>query len=379
MPIDLPLWLGLTLALAGPAPAGVCRCPCAQLGASAVFLPSPAAFALNRAGRDLYRQRRWDDARRSYQAALAEDPGFLAPRLNMACSYAQQERFAEAVAEASALAAQGFVPWAREIEEATDLAPLRVRREYSDLRAAIAQAAPAWGAPLADALLFVGRTAPAVNLPEAGILVLALAQEIFAYLPETGAYRQVTAEDGRVLAFARSRDGKTVIYVRAGKLVRSPGEPGRLRALSLRRLDLPSMTLGPPVLLPDDIQRLELSVDEAANGRLTTTGSDASAPRHWLFDGKALLPGPTPRRPPASKPVRLGPGAVVLDGNGVAPSRLQVSRPRCAHTASDQPAGQGAPGVWISQPAGARFLLAVPHGSGLFGLPFPRRDPRPRE
>src|SRR6185295_11665915 len=99
------------LQLMGSGAGAGCSCPCPAAPAGDVGLPGtsaqappPAAhapaFDLNRAGRDLYRQRRWQEARTSYRAALAADPAFLAPHLNIACSFAQEERFAEAVNEA---------------------------------------------------------------------------------------------------------------------------------------------------------------------------------------------------------------------------------------------------------------------------------------
>ena len=61
-----------------------------------------------------------------YRAAEAADPEFLAPRLNVACSFVRQERFAEATAEVEALLARAYVPWAREVLEAADLGALKV-------------------------------------------------------------------------------------------------------------------------------------------------------------------------------------------------------------------------------------------------------------
>ena len=58
--------------------------------------PDPQATELNAAAKVLYRQGRWDEARTEYRAAVAADPTFLAPRLNIACSFVRQERFAEA-------------------------------------------------------------------------------------------------------------------------------------------------------------------------------------------------------------------------------------------------------------------------------------------
>jgi hypothetical protein len=354
------------LALAEP-PA--CTCPCpppATNGTPAplVHVPAAAAHALNREGRDLYRQRRWPEARAKYRAALAADPAFVAPRLNLATAFAQDERFADAVAEAAALMRQAFVPWAREVDEAADLAPLAARPEKAALVAARAGAAAAWGTSLAGALLLLARSGPPVRLPPRGVLHLGLAQEIFAYLPHAGGYRQVTAEDGRVLAFLRSADGRTVVYARAGRLVREDGPP-RLRGLALVQLDLPTMSLGPAVLVPGDVERLVVSpAGSQFHVQVSTAGGDS----HLRFDGRALLASaPAPRS-------RRGPGFVVTgQGSRAAGAPADARAPSgCRYRARDLAAGSaGVPQVEIAAGAGARFRVGGPHGAALTGLPFP--------
>src|SRR3982750_32052 len=55
--------------------------------------PAPRATELNAAAKVLYRQNKWNEARVQYREALAADAEFLAPRLNVACSFVRQERF----------------------------------------------------------------------------------------------------------------------------------------------------------------------------------------------------------------------------------------------------------------------------------------------
>jgi Tetratricopeptide repeat len=357
-----------------------CACPCSQPAASeigrpgggsaaVVVRPREEAFAKNRLGRDLYRQRRWDEARQAYRDALALDPTFLGPRLNLACAFVQEGKFVEAVAELDALLRAGYAPWAREIAEAADLAPLRIRQEYRRLRALVESAGPVWGAPiLGQSLLFVARTAPPVNLPPEdalvdGTLVLRLNQEIFAYLPATGTYRQVTAESGAVLAFARSRDGRSVAYVRGGKMVRSPGAPARLRGLTLRRLELGTMSLGPAVPLPGDLEVVDLA--PAADGSFAVRVVSRGGVSESLgFDGGGLQP--------VVPAVALAPGTVRLDASGVAAQpRLAVELPGCRFSVHDKRPPGSDPAVEVR--AGGRiFTLAHPHGGGLAGLPFPQ-------
>jgi hypothetical protein len=329
-----------------------------------VRTPAPAAISLNNEGKALYRQERWEAARDRYRAAQSADAEFLAPALNIACSLAREERFAEAAREAAALAERGFVPWGREVLEAADLATLHVRPEMQGLRAALARAAGRWGASVLPGLLVVARTKPPIRLQGEGVLVLGLNQEIFAWLPRTGRFRQVTADDGRVLAFTRSSDRRTVIYVRAGKLVRKGASPPLLRGLSLRRLDVASMTLDAPVPLPDDIATLELWPAPAGAAELRVVGP--AGQRLFRFNGQALQPAP------ALSPVALTSVPVKLTGRGVdAPARA-AGPPDCRFEARD--VASRPPRVEVRAGRAKPFSLDASLGAGLFGLPFPSAE-----
>jgi len=349
-----------------------CTCPCAPAASSLLPTPRTEAWELNRQGRDLYRQRRWVEARQRYVEALAADPEFLGPRLNVATAHAQEGQFADAVREATALVDRAYVPWAREVREAADLAPLQARPERAVLEAALARAGVAWGTQLQGALLFVGRLRPPVRLPPAsvpGVLHLGLEQEIFAWDPRSGRIRQVTAEDGRVLGFVASTDGQALFYLRAGKLVRDPGRPVRLRDVTLRRLDLVSMALGPPLRLPGDIQWLQLAPARGASVEVVIRGE--AGLQRWRAHGQRLEAEGTARAVAPS-----GPGMLILDGQGAASARpVNWRAAGCAFQARDaQKAGQS-PGVQIraqGRAAGsAPFTLPAPYGAGLQGLPFP--------
>jgi hypothetical protein len=126
-------------------------------------------------------------------------PGVPGPRLNVACSFVRQERFAEATAEVEALLARAYVPWAREVLEAFDLGALKPRPEMARIRRSMTTAAAAWGADLDDAVLFVGRARAPLKIPAAGpgFFILNPHQEVYAFLPTTGRFRQLTNEDGR--------------------------------------------------------------------------------------------------------------------------------------------------------------------------------------
>jgi hypothetical protein len=367
--------LAAAAAVAEPAKPTSCACPCPRPAdgpglPALVHTPSARAFDLNRQGRDLYRQRRFAEARDRYRAALAADPGFLGPRLNLACASTQEQRFAEAVAEARALAEIGFVPWAREIREAADLAPLSIRPERKKLEDALVAAGKAWGASLRSALLFVGRTRKPVRLPAAGVLYLGLEQEIFAFLPASGRYRQVTAEDGRVLGFLRSPAGDKVVYLRAGKLIRSPGARPALRGVTIRLLDLPTMALSPALPIPGDFFRLALTLIDGGRSRIDLDGPQGK--QALVLDGQQLRPVGT------DDPARASTNAgLVLDGQGVSLATSQAhDLEGCRFTVRSATGAARPPGLLIRPAAGEGrrqrpFELAAPLGAGLRGLPFP--------
>ena len=341
-----------------------CRCPCVTETGPGDEGPfhraSERAYELNQKGRDLYRSRRWEDARGRYREALAIDPTFLGPRLNIACAYTQEGRFAEAVQEGTALLEQAYVPGAQMIREAADLAPLRSRREMTVLDAAIARAGERWGHALAESVFFIARSGAPVRLPGEGVLYLGLNQEIYAWLPATGAYRRVTAEEGRVLAFVRSRDGRHVAYLRAGKLVRRR-EGDVLRGLTVRRLDLASMSLSPPVPIEGDAERVELSFPKAGSEPqiLLKQGGNPSA---FLFVGDALQPIGR-AQPPDRAPIAVTPEGVL--------ARIAVTTTvPCALSAHDSTTANRRT-IEIRRRGGKSILLPGPWGAGLSGLPFP--------
>ncbi len=134
----------------------------------------------------------------------------------------RQERFGEAVTEVRALIDRAYVPWSREVLEAADLGALKVQPQMAELKRALATAAAAWGAGLDESVIFVGRLRAPLHVPAdgAGEFILNPHQEVFAFTPSTGLYRQLTAEDGHVVAVALAPDRRRIVYVTAGKLVR---------------------------------------------------------------------------------------------------------------------------------------------------------------
>jgi hypothetical protein len=319
-------------------------------------ISSREAQARNAEGKRLYRDGHFAEARARYAGALASDPGFLAAALNSACALARQERFDEAAAEAAALVRRAFIPWGREVLEAADLAPLHARPQMAMVRAALAEGAASWGASLAGSLFFVARTRPPVRLAGQGVLMLGLAQEIHAYDPATGRYRQVTADDGRVLAFARSDDGRTLFYLRGDKLVRDGGRAA-LRGLAVRRLDVPTMSLGAPLPIEGDLSAVDLAVGTGGQALLRVVSGDGAS--HGYRVAAALVPAPF---------LATGPVVHLTADAGVASTRVTMAG-ACRLRAADERGGD-LPAVRVSGAAG-RLTLSARFGAGLAGLPFP--------
>ncbi len=243
---------GLLLLLPVTAQSGGCAAAPAMAGPGVVDPfrpPEPKATELNAAGKTLYRQGQWEAARAQYRAAEAVDPDFLAPRLNVACSFVRQERFTEATSEVRALLERAYVPWAREVLEAADLGALKVRPEGKEIERALAAAAASWGAGLEDSVVFVGRQRAPLKVPAegAGAFILNPHQEAYAFLPSSGRFRQLTAEDGHVLAIGRSRDGRRLSVLTAQQLVRgTTAHELTLARVAIGELTLATMTATPP-------------------------------------------------------------------------------------------------------------------------------------
>lgn len=330
-------------------------------------LPAAEAMRLNAEGKQLYRQERWAEARGKYRAALIADPDFLSAQLNVACSFSRQGRYAEAADEAATLIRRAFVPWNREVLEAADLGILQDQPVYAKVQAARTAAAMSWGKLMGDGVLFVARTKPPLSVAGQGVLVLGLNQELFAWIPETGRYLQVTAEDGRVLTYAVSPDGGKVAFLLAGKLVRAPGQATLLRGLSLRVLEIPTMSLGKPVPIPGDVKKVQLWF--AATPALKVTDASSNTSVLVLVDDRFEAA--------ASATRSLG-ESVEVSGLGVEPGRRRVARANCGFTLASQKDSAGLWHVVVSRPGNKPFNLDTRYGAGLGGLPFPDGASPPR-
>jgi hypothetical protein len=326
--------------------------------------PDPQATELNAAAKSLYRQGKWEEARTEYRAAEAADPSFLAPRLNVACSFVRQERFAEAVTEVRALIDRAYVPWSREVLEAADLGALKVQPQMADLKRALATAASVWGAGLEESVIFVGRLRAPLHVPAAGAgeFILNPHQEVFAFIPATGRYRQLTAEDGHVVAVALAPDRRRIVYVTAGKLVRG-AKPDALTldGVALGELTLATMTADPAIPIGGAVRRVEIAgtphgfayrIDgERTNGRFVV-----GATRTLVPFGGAKLPGAP---------------LAVLTAAGALPVSSVVVPGSCPVVARDRKSADGGRAVMLTARGQKPRSIGGPFGAGLAGLPLP--------
>jgi hypothetical protein len=317
----------------------------------------------NGEGKRLYRQERWDAARAKYRAALAADPSLLGAALNVACSYSRQKRYAEAAEEAAKLIRQAYVPWNREVEEAADLGILQDHpAAYARIQAARRESAIAWGEQVRKGVLFVARTKPPVRLTGEGVLVLRLNQEVFAWIPETGRFFQVTAEDGRVLGLAVSRNGQRIAYLLGGKVLRAAGKPRVLRGLAVRVLELPTMSLGPLLPIPGDVREVQLWFTATQPEVEVTDGAGRKA--SFRLGATRLAASPGRKRPKGEDWVALG-------EHGVELGEPYRSQGKCAFSLRATEDSSGRRRLQVARPGGKPFLLDTRYEAGLHGLPFP--------
>jgi hypothetical protein len=326
--------------------------------------PAAEATQLNADAKVLYRQGKWDDARAKYRAAEEADPDFLAPRLNIACSFVRQERFDEAVAEVRGLLDRAYMPWSHEVLEAADLGALKVQPQMAQVRQSLGTAAAAWGAGLEDAVVFVGRERAPLRIPPAGAgeFILNAHQEVFAYLPQTGRFRQLTAEDGHVLAMVRSADRRRITYVKALKLIRGEkADEVTLDGVVIVELTPATMTDGPHVEVRGPVARIEAR--STAHGLVFhVTGLRTNG---WFLLGSAgtLVP---------AAPAPTAPVAMALTAAGAQPVPIASVGGPCGVVARDRPGSGGATRVIHVTAHGRTRTIGERFGAGLAGLPLPR-------
>jgi hypothetical protein len=354
-------------AAGAPKPSSACLPTPAAVGLGVVDpfrAPDPKATELNAAAKLLYRQGKWDEARAQYRAAEAADPTFLAPRLNVACSFVRQERFGEAVAEVRALLDRAYMPWSREVLEAADLGALKVQPQMAEIKRALASGASTWGAGLDESLVFVARQRAPLRVPDGpGEFILNPHQEVFAFLPASGLFRQLTAEDGHVVAVALAPDRRRIVYVTAAKLVRG-AKPGAvtLDGVALGELTLATMSAEPPVPIPGGLRRLEIS--GTPHGFVFRIDGERMSGQYVLGASRTLVPFGAGRG-------GTGGALAVLTPAGAAPVVSAAVPGGCPVTARDTQLAGGGRTVTVSARGRAARTIGGSLGAGIAGLPLP--------
>jgi len=207
------------------------------------------------------------------------------------------------------------------------------------------------------------------------VLVLGLHQEVFAWSPETDRYRQLTAEDGRVVAMVASPERRHLLYVTAEKLVRNPKGPPALRGIVMHVLMLPLMTVGKPIPIAGDVTRLVLA-PAPAGFAIAIEGDRVNGNFSQASDGGPMVPArPLDERHRKQR--------VVLTAAGVGPGapRAAGASEGCHLTARASKNAQGIASIEIvpagKRATGAPNALAAPRtlrtrfGAGLDGLSIP--------
>jgi hypothetical protein len=334
--------------------------------------PVLRAAELNAAGKIPYRQGKWEEARAQYRAAEAADSELLAAKLNVACSFVREERFADATAEVVALLERGYVPWAREILEAADLGALKARPEGKEIKRAMEVAAARWSEGLPTSVLFVARKGSALRVPDGpGVFILNPHQEVWAFTPRTRRYRQLTAEDGHVVALARSPDGRSVVYVTAEKLIRGAAPAGRkptdlaLRGVTLHELSLVTMTGGASASVAGDVRKLDLGVGITGAFVFEVDGDATKGVFTFDASGKALAPMPAGSRATVTLTTLTPRGASMPKG---ATARAGTCD---AHVTEMEEGAAGVRTLLYRPPGKQPFPLTSRNGAGRVGLSIP--------
>lgn len=365
---------GAVLALFGaPATADECRPSGAATDVAGVSDPFHQALAAasvaNEKASLLYRQQKWEEAKALYREALLADPSFLAPRLNLACAFVRQERWADAANEVSALLHDSYVPWAREVAEAADLGALRDRPEMKKVDEALSRERARWTEGLnQDVLFFVGRSRAPVRMPPEtqGVFILGLRQEAFAYLPSRGVYRQLSATDGRLLALLPSSRSTWLAVVTGEKLVRVEGR-GALRGLTVEQWELPSLRVKGRWRAPFDVERLALW----ERGSSLHVAADPGGAKGGWGTAFRMVEAEHPVDVPPPRPEE---SALVLDAAGAHVGRrfpLEVGRGACRWQAAAVAGTAGASArIELRRKGSPPLVVAPPHGATLGGFLF---------
>jgi len=176
-------------------------------------------------------------------------------------------------------------------------------------------------------------------------------------VPGTGRFRQLTAEDGHVLAVARSADRRRILVVTAQTLIR--GDKPGLDGVAVRELTLTTMSASPPVSVPGPLA--DLSVQLTAHGFVLEV-RDGAADRSFTLSSEGTLV-------PARSLAKASDVAFV-NASGVLPVDGQSIGGPCGVTARDRDHLGGALRLIEVKAHGRSRTIGEPFGAGLAGIPL---------
>jgi len=233
------------------------------------------------------------------------------------------------------------------------------------VRRAMAAAAAVWGAGLDDSLLFVGRARAPLKVPSGpGFFILNPHQEVYAFLPASGLFRQLTSEDGRVIAALPTPDRRRVVYVTADKLIRgAKPDDLALRGVALAELTLATMSSEPPIKIAGDVRRVEI----AAVGAMVTFKIDGDRIAGTFRRGDK---GTLDQLPPAPR-VKA---AAIVTPRGAEPVGAPppvVGPPACRVSVREAVAPGKPRAIVVTGPGRSARRIGEQFGAGLVGLPLP--------
>ena len=282
--------------------------------------PAPEATELNARRKTLYRQGKWEEARAEVPRRRGRRP--RVPRA--AAQHRLLVRPPGAVRRGDrrgrgACSTRAYVPWSREVLEAADLGALKARPEMARRRRALRRDRGLGRRPRRRPCSSSARQRAPLRMPRGPdaaepVFILNPHQEVYAFLPATGRFRQLTAEDGRVLAMVAAPDRRRIALRHRGEAGRGPDgrRPGAARGRD-RRADAATMTPDRSMTRSrrDRRSRMVASATSRRAGRSATAAASNRWSAHRRTRASLLTTGaPTPVvRPTPTARRRSGAGA----------------------------------------------------------------------
>ncbi len=282
---------------AAPASPGGPALPSLQpVGMSDPFarLPADAGKALER-GYKAIRSKKWDDAVRELEAAIASAPDYTAARWALVRALVLGGKFTDVPAAYEGLIARDWVGYADKLEKPKDFAGFRNAPEWAKVSELKTRYRTAYAQGLDKGFLFVGRTRPATEPQFAAGMKdapLDLRQEVFHYDLETKRFRRVTETGGHAFAINRTPDGsgsaKMLSFLVAPRLHRE-GALDSFVDPSVGVVDLATLEATGPFVEKGQYDQVMLGVNQAQQPLFTFVVSTGASATYTFDTAKTAL------------------------------------------------------------------------------------------